>query len=252
MDYSLTNQYNSAHPNSNSRLSRGPMTKAARTALRLFPLLLGAVLASCDPPANSPKTYTTTVSGKIITPGLAADPSKGRSIAKAEVWSSIDPANKVLAKMDGTYSLTVTHSGSFTITANYKGRDGNYKASAPKIINTSARNIDDQDIALKYGYITSVSGKVEVFPDETNLRDGTSGTLTNNVMVIVEVEGVEVARGTTKNIGGKNGQYYIDDIPHDGTRLTIKVSFNGMSKSEDVREPGTEHITRNMRLLRRS
>ena len=223
MDDGLTNQYNSAHPNCNSRLP--VLTKAARTALRLFPLLLGsAVLASCDPPAG--KTYTTTVSGRIVTPGFAADPSKGRSISKAEVWA--DPARKAAAKADGSYSLEVTHSGTFTITADYTGTDGNYKASAPKTINTSAQNIDDQNIALKYGYTTAVSGSVLVYPGNVakNLRDGITGTRTNGVTVIVEVEGVEAARGMTKNIGGwgKDGEYHINDIAHNGT-LTIKASF---------------------------
>ena len=182
---------------------------------------------SCDPPADSPKTYTTTVSGKIITPGRAADPSKGRSISKAEVWA--DPARKAAAKADGSYSLKVTHSGTFTITADYTGTDGNYKASAPKTINTSAQNIDDQNIALKYGHTTVANGSVLVYPGGVadSVLAGIAGTRTNGVTVIVEVEGVEVARGITKNIGGSDGEYNINDIPHNGT-LTIKGSLTGM------------------------
>ena len=182
---------------------------------------------SCDPPADSPKTYTTTVSGRIITPGFAADPSKGSTIGTAEVWA--DPARKAAAKADGSYSLEVTHSGTFTITADYTGTDGNYKASAPKTINTSAQNIDDQNITLKYGHTTAVSGSVLVYPGGVaeSVLAGIAGTRTNGVTVIVEVEGVEVARGMTKNIGGSDGEYNINDIPHNGT-LTIKGSLTGM------------------------
>ena len=182
---------------------------------------------SCDPPADSPKTYTTIVSGKIITPGRAADPSKGSTIGTAKVWAN--PARRAAAKADGTYSLKVTHSGTFTITADYTGTDGNYKASAPKTINTSAQNIDDQNIALKYGHTTSASGSVRVYPDGVaeSVLAGIPGTRTNGVTVIVEVEGVEVARGITKHIGGSDGEYNINDIPHNGT-LTIKGSLTGM------------------------
>ena len=182
---------------------------------------------SCDPPADSPKTYTTTVSGKIITPGRAADPSKGSAIGTAKVWAN--PKEKANVKADGNYSLKVTHSGTFRITADYTGTDGNYKASAPKTINTSAQNIDDQDIALKYGHTTVANGSVLVYPGGVadSVLAGITGTRTNGVTVIVEVEGVEVARGITKNIGGSDGEYHINDISHNGT-LTIKGSLTGM------------------------
>ena len=134
----------------------------------------------------------------------------------------VDPARKAAAKADGGWSLKVTHSGTFTITADYTGTDGNYKASAPPTINTSAQNI-----ALKYGYTTAASGSVLVYPGdvaESVLAD-IAGTRTNGVKVIVE--SVEAARGITKNIGGSDGEYNINDIPHNGT-LTIKGSFTGM------------------------
>ena len=61
--------------------------------------------------------YTTTVSGKLITPARAADPARGSTITTARVWSNIDPAKKVEVGADGSYSLqVVSHSGSFTIT----------------------------------------------------------------------------------------------------------------------------------------
>ena len=165
------------------------------------------------------------VSGKIITPGRAADPSKGSTIGTAKVWAN--PKEKVNVKADGSYSLKVTHSGTFTITADYTGTDGNYRASAPKTINTSAQNI-----ALKYGHTTVANGSVLVYPGGVadSVLAGIAGTRTNGVTVIVEVEGVEVARGITKNIGGSDGEYNINDIPHNGT-LTIKGSLTGMRTS---------------------
>ena len=82
---------------------------------------------------NSPPTptYTTTVSGKVITPARAADPTKGSIITTARVWASTDPTKKIAVGADGSYSLQVAgHSGSFTITAEYTATGNkNYKTS---------------------------------------------------------------------------------------------------------------------------
>ena len=112
-------------------------------------------------------TYTTTVRGKIVTPARAADPAKGSIITTARVWSSIDPANKVpVDSTDGSCNLEVAnHTGSFTITADYTAAGNrNYKTSAPRTVTTTGAAIENQDIALKYGYTTTVSGTVVTLP----------------------------------------------------------------------------------------
>ena len=60
---------------------------------------------------------------------------------------------------DGSYSLQVAgHSGSFTITAEYTATGNkNYKTSDPKTVTTTRAAIENQDIALNYGYTTAVT-----------------------------------------------------------------------------------------------
>ena len=181
-------------------------------------------LHSCDPPSEKGKTYTTTVSGKIITPARAADPTKGGTIGTATVWA--DPAKKVAANPDGSYRLKVAHSGSFTLTADYTGTDGNYKASAPKTFNTSAEKIDNQNIALQYGHTVNFIGRVIYYPSGIM---GGSGRSQNGATVTVEVEGVEVDRDQTKTIRGIAGSYSLN-VNHNG-HVTVKASYNGMTDS---------------------
>ena len=115
---------------------------------------MAALLAACPPPGGdgTPTTYTTTVSGKVTTPA-------GNPIATARVWASTDPATKVTVGTDGSYTLAVTHPGTFTVSADYTATDGNYKAVAPQTVTTTATAYP-QDIALKYGYTITVSGQV--------------------------------------------------------------------------------------------
>ena len=93
-------------------------------------LLFGVIFFySCDPPSSP--TYTTTVSGKIITP-------KGNPITTAQVRA---PGAKAKTKADGSYELKVKHSGTFQIFANYAPNDsskrGDYKQGAPQTVKTT-------------------------------------------------------------------------------------------------------------------
>ena len=157
-------------------------------------------------PAPQVKTIayalTTTVSGKVVTPARAADATKGSHISTAQVWASTDPTNKVTVNTaDGSYSLSgVKHSGTFTITAEYTATgNSNYTTSDPQPVSTTAPTYT-QDIALKYGYTTTVSGQV------VNLAG--SGMI-NGAAVVIEVEGVEAGRDTTRRIGIRPGSYSI-------------------------------------------
>ena len=168
-------------------------------------------------PSEKSSSPTTTVSGRITTPA-------GNPITTAQVWSSTDPSNKVrVDTTDGSYSLLVTYSGSFTITA--EDTDGNYQTSDPKLFNDiKAESIDGQDIGLKYGHTTTVSGQVA--GNYTNNAGGRGRRYLNNAVLIVEVEGIEATRYQTRMIGGiGHGAYSISNIAHNGT-LVIKVNHS--------------------------
>ena len=186
-------------------------------------------MAACPPPGGGgpppppAPTYTTTVSGKVTTPAgnavtqyeTTARPSVP-SADDAKVWASTAPATKVAVAVDGSYTLKVAgHSGTFTINVDYPaGRD--YKAGAPQSVTTTTA-VHTQDIVLKYGYTTTLSGRVVVFDA------GGSGSTRNDVPVIIEVEGREVDRTTSRTIGGVVGSYRIT-FDHPGT-FRAKASF---------------------------
>ena len=153
------------------------------------------------------------MSGKVTTPA-------GNPLTTAQVWASTDPANKVRVNTtDGSYSLGVFHSGSFTITA--EDTDGNYRTSDPKPFNDiKAKNIDGQDFELKYAHTTTVSGKTRTYGGDPPA----SGTR-NGITVIIEVEGVEVGRTTSRGTGSTLGSYTFNDVAHNGT-LVIKANFS--------------------------
>ena len=189
-------------------------------------LLAVFLLYSCDNPSGSsapsapsekspPPTYTTTVSGRIVTPARAADPTKGGTIGTAEVWVSTDPNRKVAAKADGTYSIEVTHAGTFGITAGYTGTDGNYKTSDEKTFKTADKTIDGENIALKYGHKTTLIGNVFTLGDLRLIY-------INGATVTIRVEGRVV--GSTTAAGG-NAEYSIT-FTHPG-RFTATGSFPG-------------------------
>ena len=193
-------------------------------------------MAACPPPGGGTPpaaTYTTTVSGKVTTPAgntvtqyeTAARPSVP-SVADAKVWASTASATKVPVAADGSYTLEVTdHPGTFTLNVDYPAaRD--YKAGAPQSVTTTA-TAHTQNIALSYGYTTTMSGLV------TDCLSVTSCSNRNGATVIIIVEsttvedppgsgvevvvgGVEVARTTSRTIGGNEGSYRIT-FDHPGT-----------------------------------
>ena len=142
------------------------------------------------------------------------------------MWASTDPGNKVTVdSADGSYTLQVTHhQGTFTLTADYTAGDGNYKAGTPQAVSTTAA-AHTQDIALRYGYTITLSGRVFDTPP------GESLTYRNGATVIITVEspGLEVARTTSSTIGGNAGSYRVT-FDHPG-RFRITASFDGRSHS---------------------
>ena len=164
------------------------------------------------------KPYTTTVSGKVVTPARFQDATntKGSVISTAEVWAN--PANKVNVKADGSYELEVAnHPGTFTLTANYTETDGKYKQSDPQTVTTTSTT-HSLNIPLKYGRTGTVNGSVAIFPRGKSNPGGTAP----GVKIIVEVEGVQVAAGVTDSFGN----YKFENVPHNGT-LTIKTGYTG-------------------------
>ena len=198
-------------------------------------MTVAALLAACPPPGGGtpqPTTYTTTVSGKVITPAKAADSTKGSTITTARVWASTDPAKKVAVGTDGGYSLQVAgHSGSFTITAEYTATDGNYKASTAKTVTTTSAAIDNQDIALEYGYTTTVRGTV------VTLVGGGSTSPVVGATVVIEVEGIEAGRDTAS---AGNGEYRIT-VDHPGV-MTAKVTSPTGNTTRNLTTTNTELI----------
>ena len=176
-----------------------------------------------NPPSQTrtiPYAYTTSITGKVVTPARAADPAKGAVITTAQVWASTDPGNKVsVDTADGSYALEgVRHSGTFTITADYTAADGDYKAGAPQAVSTTAAT-HTRNIALSYGYTTTLSGQVSDNPS------GSTYINRNGLPVIIEVEDREVARTTSRTIGGIAGSYRIT-FDHPGT-FRASASFEG-------------------------
>ena len=178
------------------------------------------------------KLYTTTVRGKVVTPARAADPAKGSIINTARVWSSIDPARKVDVGTDGSYSLqVVNHTGSFTITAEYTAAGNrNYKTSDPKTVTTRGASIENQDVALNYGYTTEITMQVFLHATTTS-----GGTISSGVTVVITAEdGHEVGRGITASGGARTAVISVD---HPG-RMIITASRDGY-----MGNAGTEKTT---------
>ena len=173
------------------------------------------------------KVYTTTVRGKVVTPARAADPAKGNPINTARVWSSIDPGKKVAVGTDGSYSLQVAdHTGSFTITAEYTAAGNrNYKTSDPKTVSTTGPVIDNQDIALNYGYTTTFTVGVVL------LTAGSGGAVSNGVTVVITAEnGHEVGRGVTSGAAKRA----VITVDHPG-RMIVTASRTGYTSNSSPR-----------------
>ena len=182
-----------------------------------------------NPPPQTrtiPYAYTTTITGKVVTPARAADPAKGSIITTAQVWASTDPGNKVTVDTaDGSCTLEgVRHSGTFTIIADYTATDGNYKAGDPQSVTTTAA-AHTQNVALKYGYPITLSGRVFDNPPGASVISRNGAT----VIITVESRGLEVARTTSSTLEGNPGSYRVT-FDHPG-RFRITASFGGRSHS---------------------
>ena len=166
---------------------------------------------SPTPTPNKPppvRKYTTTITGKVVTPARAADPAKGDVIKTAQVWSSIDPETKVsVDPADGSFTITVTHPGTFTLNADYTAPDKNYKTGAPQTVSTTAP-AHTRDIPLNYGYTTTLSGIVVA------LNPGGSGSARNDATVTVTVENRVVDSTTSSGT-------HADGTPAGNYRITI-------------------------------
>ena len=106
-------------------------------------------------------------------------------------------ATKLTAAADGSYRLTVTHSGTFTLTAGYPtGR--RYKIGAPQTVDTTAAT-HTLNIPLNYGYTTTVTGTVKkannsplvgariaIKPESGHVTAGTRTDATENYRIIVD------------------------------------------------------------------
>ena len=170
------------------------------------------------------------MSGKVTTPAgntvTQYDTATRRSVpsaADAKVWASTASATKVAVAADGSYTLKVVdHPG--TLNVDYPAaRD--YKAGAPQAVSTTAA-AHTQNIALKYGYTTTISGRVaDRPPSGLTYRDG--------AIVTASVEGREVARTVSRTIEGNVGSYNSITFDHPGT-FRITASFRGQS---DIVEP---------------
>ena len=199
---------------------------------------MAVLLTACPPPGGGggtppAATYTTTVSGKVTTPAgntvtqyeTTARPSVP-SAADAKVWASTASATttKVTVAADGSYTLEVAgHPGTFTLNVDYPaGRD--YKAGAPQSVTTTA-TAHTQNIALSYGYTTTMSGLVTVCLSVTNCSNTNGATVIIRGearitevegRTVIEDEGREAARTTSRTIGGNAGSYRIT-FDHPGT-----------------------------------
>ena len=191
------------------------------------------MLAACPPPGGGgtppAPTYTTTISGKITTPAGnavtqydAATRGDIPSADAAKVWASTASTTKVAAAADGSYTLTVTHPGTFTINVDYPA--GDYKAGAPQSVTTTAAT-HTQNIALSYGHTITLSGIVVALNP-----GGSGGSARNNATVTAAVEGREVGSTTssgTNAAGTPLGNYRIT-FDHPGT-FRATASFTGLS-----------------------
>ena len=139
------------------------------------------------------------------------------------MWASTDPAGKVAAKADGTYSLEVTHAGTFGITAGYTGTDGNYKTSDEKTFKTADKTIDGGNIALNYGHSITFTGRVITVGDPANISR-------NGAKITIRVEGRVVGSTTA---GGGYAEFSIT-FAHPG-RFKATARFTGLKdKSHEI------------------
>ena len=184
-----------------------------------------------NPPSQTktiPYAYTTTITGKVTTPAGQAvtqyqfDGAAGRwrnvpSAEDAAVRAATDPAARAAVAADGSFTLSVKHPGTFTLSVDYPaGRD--YKAGAHQTVTTTAA-AHTRNIALSYGYTTTLDGRVtDTLPSGVIIAR-------NGATVIVSVEGREVDRTLSRTVEGRIGDYIIT-FDHPGA-YRASASFNG-------------------------
>ena len=133
--------------------------KSAGLLLAVFTSAL--LLTACPPPdgngttngeGTTPAAYTTTVEGTVT------DPS-GREIEQAEVAASNKPSSPVRTQSGGSFTLQVTHRGTFTLTVT----KSLYRTLTTPIITTTEKTYRlprPITLAPLKTYTTTVSGKV--------------------------------------------------------------------------------------------
>ena len=141
----------------------------------------------------------------------------------------VDPANKVDAKADGSYSLTVKGPGTYQVTAGYTRKDGNYKNSDPQTVKVTGQQ--NLNIPLKFGHTTTVSGTIS----------HVSAGLQSGATVIIETDyGTKIG----ETISDRSGNYSIT-VSHAG-KFIVKAStvVAGTTVTEEL--PITETTDSNM------
>ena len=187
-----------------------------------------------------PYAYTTAITGKVTTPAGKAvtqyDTTTRLPVSSsgdAEVRASTNSAVTAAVAADGSYTLRVKHPGTFTLSVDYPaGRD--YKAGSSQSV-TTTKAAHTQDVALKYGYTTTLSGQVfDTAPagprNEVPIIievEGFEVTDRGGVPTLTKVEGREAARTVSRTIGGTEGSYSIT-FDHPGS-FWASASFEGRS-----------------------
>ena len=134
----------------------------------------------------------------------------------------VSPANKVKAKADGSFSLTVKGPGPFQITAGCTGGDGNYKTSDPQTVKITGQT-HRLNIPLKYGYTTNVNGAV--YYEE---HVGATPRRQSGATVIIETDyGTKIGETVTDG----DGDYSVT-VSHPG-RFTLKASAAAAGRRAD-------------------
>ena len=194
-----------------------------------------------NPPLQTktiPYAYTTMIRGRVTTPAGKAvtqyDTATRLPVSSsgdAEVRASTDSAVKAAVAADGSFTLRVKHPGTFTLSVDYPaGRD--YKAGSPQRV-TTTKAAHTQDIALNYGYTTTLSGQVFDTAPAGPRNDvpiiieveGFEVTDRGGVPTLTEVEGREAARTVSRTIEGTEGSFSIT-FDHPGSFLA-SASFGG-------------------------
>ena len=190
-----------------------------------------------------PKTYTTIVSGRVTTPAgnvvTQYDTATRTSVPSgedAEVRVSTDSSArtvKAAVAADGRFTLSVTHPGTFTLSVDYPA-ERDYKAGSPQRV-TTTKAAHTRDIALKYGYTTTISGQV-VDTAPTGPR--------NDATVTASVEGREVKSTVSRTIGGYPGSYSIT-FDHPGS-FRFTGSFEGRMRTYSLTRWTAVNLGRNI------